>query len=475
MEIVIAPDKFKDTLTAAEAAGAIADGIDRAARRAGRTDVRLILKPMADGGEGSLGILAGDEGEYHPVETFDALMRPVQSAYAVLPGNSGKYAAVEAASAVGLYRLDREERNPLRTTSYGVGKVMREAIEAGCTELIAAVGGTATSDCGAGMLAALGCRFLDGQNRLIDYPAGGDLIVGLTSTALSKYLFLVGDDGTITGEVDEKIRVELARPAPADVSFPLALDNSLVEAYNEEHGTSYEAIDPARVSLGTLSVAAGDFMSDEASVTVSSANIEKGYYLLPIVVELPQGDVYTSKEKLVRYVLVTVAAMEIDVDATALTGVKIEPASGWTIVCYQGTASSGANGVWNLDSDTQKARMFDGKLDSNCWYAASASYSWGNGGNFIITLDKAYDINGFRWHIYYEDSNPECTDFQYSEDGTNWFSLTNEISFVPKLTDEGWKIFRFKKTVKARYIRVYVGRVTGYTSMNEAEIFAPAN
>ena len=144
--------------------------------RTGRTDVRLILKPMADGGEGSLGILAGDEGEYHPVETFDALMRPVQSAYAVLPGNSGKYAAVEAASAVGLYRLDREERNPLRTTSYGVGKVMREAIEAGCTELIAAVGGTATSDCGAGMLAALGCRFLDGQNRLIDYPAGGDLI-----------------------------------------------------------------------------------------------------------------------------------------------------------------------------------------------------------------------------------------------------------------------------------------------------------
>ena len=176
MEIVIAPDKFKGTLTAAEAAGAIAEGIDHAARRAGRTDVRLILKPMADGGEGSLGILAGDEGEYHPVETFDALMRPVQSAYAVLPGNSGKYAAVEAASAVGLYRLDRGERNPLRTTSYGVGKVMREAIEAGCTELIAAVGGTATSDCGAGMLAALGCRFLDGQNRLIDYPAGGDLI-----------------------------------------------------------------------------------------------------------------------------------------------------------------------------------------------------------------------------------------------------------------------------------------------------------
>lgn len=116
-----------------------------------------------------------------------------------------------------------------------------------------------------------------------------------------------------------------------------------------------------------------------------------------------------------------------------------------------------------------------GKLDSNCWYAANASYSWGNGGNFIITLDKAYDINGFRWHIYYEDSNPECTDFQYSEDGTNWYSLTNEISFVPKLSADNWKIFQFKKTVKARYLRVYVGRVTDFTSMNEAEIFAPAN
>lgn len=110
-----------------------------------------------------------------------------------------------------------------------------------------------------------------------------------------------------------------------------------------------------------------------------------------------------------------------------------------------------------------------------CWYAANASYSWGNGGNFIITLDKAYDINGFRWHIYYEDSNPECTDFQYSEDGTNWYSLTNEISFVPKLSADNWKIFQFKKTVKARYLRVYVGRVTDFTSMNEAEIFAPAN
>ena len=65
---------------------------------------------------------------------------------------------------------------------------------------------------------------------------------------------------------------------------------------------------------------------------------------------------------------------------------------------------------------------------------ANASYSWGNGGNFTITLDKAYDINGFRWHIYYRGlRTPNVPISQYSEDGTNWYSLTNELSFVPKL------------------------------------------
>lgn len=305
-------------------------------------------------------------------------------------------------------------------------------------------------------------------------PAGGGRVVNLTSTGISKHLLLVEVDGTITGEVDEKVQVELSRHAPADVSFSLSVDNSLVEKYNMANGTSYQTVDPARVSLGTLSVAAGAFMSDEVSVSVRSAGFKKGQYLIPVVVELPADGVYVSG-KLVRYILLTVSSMDIDVDATALTGVKIEPTSDWTIDCYQGTNSSGANGVWYLDTDEQKARMFDGKLDSNGWYANSASWSWGGGGNFIITMDKAYDINGFRWHIFSSDSNPACTDFQYSEDGKNWFSLTNEMSFVPKMTDK-WKIYQFKKTVKARYIRVYIGRVsTGYVRMDEAEIFAPAN
>lgn len=306
-------------------------------------------------------------------------------------------------------------------------------------------------------------------------PAGGALTVGLTSTELAKCLLLVEPDGSIKGTVDVKMALSLTRPAPADVTFQLSVDNSLAEAYNEAHGTKYETLDPAIVSVGTLRVAADAILSEEASVTLTSTNIAKGYYLIPVVVELPAEDIYVSKDRLVRYILVTVASNDIDTEAAALTGVKIEPAAGWTINCYQGTALQGATGVWNCDSDAQKARMFDGKLDNQGWYANTASWSWGVGGNFVITLDKAYDINGFRWHYSSSDSNTPCNDFQYSEDGNMWYSLNNQIAFKPKVTDN-WKIFQFKRTVKARYIRVILAPLTtGYCRMDEAELYAPAN
>ena len=242
-----------------------------------------------------------------------------------------------------------------------------------------------------------------------------------------------------------------------------------------KNGKSYLTVDPERVSLGTLEIKAGEFLSGEAPVGFDAAGAAKGEYLLPIVAELPEGGAYVSKsDPMVRYIVIRVSTMDIDTEATALTGTKIEPAAGWTISCYQGTNSSGATGVWNCDTDEQKAKMFDGKLDEQCWYASSQSFSWGYGGNFIIGLDKTYDVSGFRWHYYYEDSNPQITDVRYSEDGKNWTSLSNQVAFVPKVTDQ-WKIFQFKEAVKARYIRVYVGNVSGFTSMNEAEIHTPAN
>ena len=84
------------------------------------------------------------------------------------------------------------------------------------------------------------------------------------------------------------------------------------------------------------------------------------------------------------------------------------------------------------------------------------------------------DVTGLRWHIHYQDSEPQCTDLTYSEDGNVWYSLSAGVPFTPVLSDN-WKWVKFKRTVKARYIRVYVGLVTGWTSMNEAEIYGPAN
>ncbi|MDE5890142.1 MAG: DUF1735 domain-containing protein [Bacteroidales bacterium] len=306
-------------------------------------------------------------------------------------------------------------------------------------------------------------------------PAGGYLTCSLTSSALEKQGFMLEDDGSISGEMSISVALNFSRPISEDVSFNLVLDESLVDEYNKKNGTEYIWPGASRVTLSPITAAEGALASEASRIGFDPKGLEIGDYLIPIVVEFPEDGIYQPEGgKLVKYVLARISQLGMDLSATALTGTKIEPTADWTITCYQGELMEGANGVWNLDSDAQKARMFDGLLDSNCWYASSASYSWANGGNFVIEMDKEYDINGFRWHIYYTDSNPEILDFLYSTDGKNWSSLMGGETFVPNLVDN-WKIFQFTKTVKARYIRVLVGPVSSFTSMNEAEIYGPAN
>lgn len=307
-------------------------------------------------------------------------------------------------------------------------------------------------------------------------PAGGSLVVSLSSASLESYPFIIESDGSLSGSVDATITLNFARPVPVDVEFAVSLDNSLVDAYNNTNGTEYLTVDPSRVVLEPVVTPQGNFVSNPADVGFDAEDLEEGQYLLPLAVSLPENDIYVSSEPLVKYILVTIGKFNMVIDATSLSGTKIEPTEDWTITCYQGTNDSGANGVWNLDTDLQKSRMFDGLLDGNCWYASSASFSWGYGGNFIVELDRVYDISGFRWHIYYSDSNPQITDVRYSTDGTRWSSLTSGRAFVPSYDENNWKIFQFNEPVSARYIRVYVGNVTGgYTSMNEIEFNAPAN
>lgn len=175
MKIVIAPDKFKGTLSATKAAEAIAEGVSEACAKNGMMICEIITSPMADGGEGSVDLIIADRGRYKHAASFDALMRPIETSYGITEIDSKPTAVIESASTAGLFRLSEKERNPLNTTSYGLGIMLSEAISNGYYDIAVTVGGTATNDCGTGMLAALGCRFYDCEGNIIEIPTGGSL------------------------------------------------------------------------------------------------------------------------------------------------------------------------------------------------------------------------------------------------------------------------------------------------------------
>ncbi|WP_188882019.1 glycerate kinase, partial [Alicyclobacillus cellulosilyticus] len=155
MRIVIAPDSFKGTLSAAAAAAAMAQGVRRVVPAA---DVAVF--PMADGGEGTLEVLlAAQGGVRYEVDTWDPLGRPVRAAFGWLASGAGRTAVVELAAASGLVFLAEAERTPsaaLAASTYGTGELIRAALDAGADEVVLTLGGSATTDGGFGLLTALG-------------------------------------------------------------------------------------------------------------------------------------------------------------------------------------------------------------------------------------------------------------------------------------------------------------------------------
>ncbi|MGY1738221.1 glycerate kinase [Geodermatophilus sp. SYSU D00684] len=160
MRIVVAPDSFKGTLTAEDAADAVARGLARV-----RPDAEVLARPVADGGEGT--VAAAVRAGYRPVTTTvggpDG--RPVRATFAV----DGTTAVVELAAAAGLGLLDRPA--PTTATTRGVGELLLAALDAGARRVVLGLGGSATTDAGAGLLQALGVRLLDADGR--DVPPGG--------------------------------------------------------------------------------------------------------------------------------------------------------------------------------------------------------------------------------------------------------------------------------------------------------------
>lgn len=182
MKIVIAPDSYKNCLSAPEVAQAMADGVKRVC-----PDAQTVLLPMADGGEGTTrAVISCTGGEICYAPCHDPLMREMQGFYGIT--GDGECLVVEVACASGIECLQSNELDALRATSYGTGELITSGLKRfpGVKKLLLALGGSATTDGGAGMLQALGVRFFDAQRRELAPGLGGGSLDLIASSDMSQ-------------------------------------------------------------------------------------------------------------------------------------------------------------------------------------------------------------------------------------------------------------------------------------------------
>lgn len=232
MRIVIAPDSFKESASAAAVAEAIAAGWRRVMPGA-----ELVLVPMADGGEGTVdALVAATGGHTRTVRVTGPLDAPVDAVYGVL--GDGATAVIEMAAASGLALLAPERRDPRHTTTRGTGELIRDALEQGARRMIVGIGGSATNDGGAGMARALGYRFLDADGH--DLPEGGAALAQLDRIDAS---------GKHPGLEACKFLVA------CDVTNPLCGPNGASRVFGPQKGASEavaEALDAALARFGAV-------------------------------------------------------------------------------------------------------------------------------------------------------------------------------------------------------------------------------
>lgn len=228
MKIVLAPDSFKESMTAAEAAAAMARGVRRVL-----PDADCVEVPLADGGEGTTtALVAALGGRLLDVATTDALGRPVRATIGLV---DDEVAVVEVAAAVGLGLVPPDERDVMASTSAGVAPLVRAALDAGVHRLVVGLGGTATNDGGAGLLVGLGARLLD---RAGD-PVGAEPR-GLHRVAT---VDLTGLDPRLAG-----ISVELA----CDVTSPLLGPHGASAVFGPQKGATPAQVDELEAALTAL-------------------------------------------------------------------------------------------------------------------------------------------------------------------------------------------------------------------------------
>ncbi len=216
MHVVIAPDKFKGTLTAAQVADAVGAGLT-----ANRPDVQVTPVPVADGGDGTLDAALAAGFTRLEATATGPLGDQVSSAIGV----RNDVAVVELASASGLVLVPGGQLDALSATSWGTGDLVRAALDAGCSEIVLGVGGSACSDGGAGMLQALGARLTDADGR--ELPRGGGALSGLADVDLSG--------------LDDRLR-DIRLVLATDVDNPLLGDRGAAAVYGPQKGASADDV-----------------------------------------------------------------------------------------------------------------------------------------------------------------------------------------------------------------------------------------
>jgi len=219
MNIVIAPDSFKETLSAQDVAQTIQKGFQRVFK-----DATFINIPLADGGEGTVeAMVSATNGKIIKVKVLDPLQREIEAYYGLLDENT---AVIEMATSSGLELLKEDEKNPMNTTTYGFGQLINHALENGVKNFVLGLGGSATNDCGIGMLQALGVKFFDEkQNELPIFGA--------------KYIKDIKSfDASFLDEKFKDINIQVA----CDVKNPLCGQNGASFVFGKQKGASESMI-----------------------------------------------------------------------------------------------------------------------------------------------------------------------------------------------------------------------------------------
>ena len=219
MKIVIAPDSFKESLTALEVANAIETGFKRIFPNA-----EYVKLPMADGGEGTVqSLVDATQGRLIEAEVTAPLGNQVKSFFGL--SGDGKTAIIEMAAASGLHLVPMDKRNPCQTTSFGTGELIKQALDLGVQHIILGIGGSATNDGGAGMLQALGLRLLDKNGQSIGF--GGAELSNLTE------IQLIDLDPRL-----QHVQIEVA----CDVNNPLCGERGASAIFGPQKGATPEMV-----------------------------------------------------------------------------------------------------------------------------------------------------------------------------------------------------------------------------------------